>query len=318
MRRRVRTFRRPSATRPHVSPPEAVGKPRIVVTDGVAGPFAHPFQVFAPVVERLADAEEGTSRLTAVLVAERHAQPLHLAHAHAVAVVPVVAQRPVHVGIAVIGALPHDGDGAGQFKIHVGVEHPARGRIHRFAEEPAVGLLLQLSQWRLGKGVVKGLACLAEGLRLGKRLEPQLHDELEEVYRGRATHQHGLAGRGDDGEQLRGKHPRLERTPELARMILRRWGETVGVARQREPVPVFVGVAIVYASLLSMYIKNQVSVYSSSSNSQGNLCDLSFPSSANGINSSSFQRFISNKGSQSPNSGYFCQLDSTLTRCSES
>ena len=131
----------PQPVRPF-RPPEAVGKPRIVVTDSIARLFAHPFQVFAPVVERLADAEEGACRLTAVPVAERHAQPLHLAHAHAVAVVPVVAQRPVHLGVAVIGAFPHDGDGAGQLEVHVGVEHPARGGIHGFAEEPAVGLLL--------------------------------------------------------------------------------------------------------------------------------------------------------------------------------
>ena len=105
-----------------------------------------PEKLFLAVEVGTARFQHGQEGLTPVGVAEKERLFLQAAYAQVVAVVPVVAQRAVHGGVAVIGALPDDGDGAGKLEVHVGVVHPACGGIHRLAERLALDGLENVRQ----------------------------------------------------------------------------------------------------------------------------------------------------------------------------
>ena len=105
-----------------------------------------PEKLFLAVEVGTARFQHGQEGLTPVGVAEKERLFLQAAYAQVVAVVPVVAQRAVHGGVAVIGALPDDGDGAGKLEVHVGVVYPACGGVHRLAERLALDGLENVRQ----------------------------------------------------------------------------------------------------------------------------------------------------------------------------
>ena len=134
--------------------------------------------------------------------------------AQVVTVVPVVTQRAIHRGIAVIGAFPHDGDGAGQLEIHVSVVHPACCRIDRLAEclafdglknvrQPVLSFLLSLSirSWNLSPSFFH-IFCPAP-------LSPNFIASANMSMVGGPPYEHRLAYGSDGGEHGCGCQQRL-------------------------------------------------------------------------------------------------------------
>ena len=157
--------------------------------------------------------QHGQEGLAPVGVAEKERPFLQRTYAQVVAVMPVVAQRPVHGGIAVIGTLPDNGDGSGQLEVHIGMVHPACGGIHRLAECPALDGLENIRQFVLSflsqpvDQILKLVAQLFPQLAQSLETEPEGHGE--HVDGGRASDKHRLSYRGDGGQHGRRSQERL-------------------------------------------------------------------------------------------------------------
>ena len=176
-------------------------------------PVKRPEQLFLAVKIGVSRFQHGQERLPSVGMAEEESPFFQPPDTQVVTVVPVVTQRAIHGGIAVISAFPNDGDGAGQFEIHVGVVHPACCRIDRLAECLAFDGLKNVRQpvlSFLSQSVNQVLELVAQFLpHFSQPLEPELHCQREHVDGGRSAHEHRLAYGSDGGEHGCGCQQRL-------------------------------------------------------------------------------------------------------------
>ena len=146
-------------------------------------------------------------------MAEYKSLLLQLPDTQVVAVMPVVPQRTVHGGIAVIRAFPDDGDGTGQLEIHIGVIYPASSGIHGFTEyltldglEDIRQLVFALFSQPVDK-VLKLVAYLFP--YFPQSLEPKFDCQRKNINGGRTAHQYRLAHGSDGGKHGSGGEQRL-------------------------------------------------------------------------------------------------------------
>ena len=172
-----------------------------------------PGQLLLAVKIEISGFQHGQERLPSVSMTEQKGSFLQLPYSQIVAVVPVIPQRTVHGGIAVIGTFPDDRDGAGQLEIHVGVIYPACGSIHRFAECLAFYGLEDVRQFVhtvLSQSVNQVLELVTYLLpHFTQALQPELHCQREYVNGRRSAHKHRLAYRCDGREHGSGSKQSL-------------------------------------------------------------------------------------------------------------